>query len=87
MLSIIDFKTSAERKRRKYIYDYFVQEQAYACMFYEMYGLAPKQLVTIIACEDLDIQVEIEKPCKEYYIKLQEYIAHYYKNYAGTTGG
>lgn len=87
VLSIIDFKTSAERKRRKYIYDYFVQEQAYACMFYEMYGLAPKQLVTIIACENLDIQVEIEKPCKEYYIKLQEYIAHYYKNYAGTTGG
>jgi len=32
ILSIIDFKTAAEPKREKYLYDYFVQETAYACM-------------------------------------------------------
>lgn len=86
-LSIIDFKTSTKPKKESYIYDYFVQEQAYACMFYEMYGLAVDKLVTIIACEDLDVQVFVRRPCKEYFVKLKEYIAHYNKNYAGKPGG
>ena len=52
VLSIIDFKTAAEPKREKYLYDYFVQETAYACMLQENYGLSVKQLVTIVACEN-----------------------------------
>lgn len=86
-LAIIDFKTAASPKKEQYIYDYYVQEQAYACMFYEMYGLAVKKLVTIIACEDTEIQVKVQTPKREYYEKLREYIAHYYKKHAGTTGG
>ena len=31
-LSIIDFKTSAEPKKEVYMYDYFLQETAYACL-------------------------------------------------------
>ena len=49
-LSIIDFKTAAEPKKESYLYDYFVQETAYACCLQELYGLTVKQLVTIVAC-------------------------------------
>ena len=51
VLSIIDFKTAAEPKKDSYLYDYFVQETAYACCLQEIYGLRVKQLVTIVACE------------------------------------
>ena len=86
-LSIIDFKTSGSPKKESYLYDYYIQEQAYACMFYEMYGLAVKKLVTIVACEDGEIQVKENPPRKEYYLKLQEYIATYHKNAARKSGG
>ena len=49
-LSIIDFKTSAEPKKEVYMYDYFLQETAYACCLQELYSLTVKQLVTIVAC-------------------------------------
>jgi genome maintenance exonuclease 1 len=86
-LAIIDFKTSGSPKKESYLYDYYVQEQAYACMFYEMYGLTVKKLVTIIACEDGDTQIKINPPRKEYYLKLKEYIAAYHKNARTKSGG
>ena len=61
-LSVIDFKTSAEPKREAYLYDYFVQETAYACCFQELYSLTVKQLVTIVACENGETQVVIKPP-------------------------
>ena len=76
-LSIIDFKTSAEPKREAYLYDYFVQETAYACCFQELYSLTVKQLVTIVACENGETQVVIKPPKKEYLLKLIEYIDEY----------
>jgi genome maintenance exonuclease 1 len=87
VLSIIDFKTSAEEKKEEYLYDYYVQETAYACMLQELYGLKVKQLVTIIACENGDTQVSIQPVRKEYFIKLQEYIREYEEKYEGNTGG
>jgi genome maintenance exonuclease 1 len=87
VLSIIDFKTSAEEKKEEYLYDYYVQETAYACMLQELYGLKVKQLVTIIACENGDTQVSIQPPKKEYFVKLQEYIREYEEKYEGNTGG
>jgi genome maintenance exonuclease 1 len=87
VLSIIDFKTSAEEKKEEYLYDYYVQETAYACMLQELYGLKVKQLVTIIACENGDTQVSIQPVRKEYFIKLQEYILEYEEKYEGNTGG
>ena len=80
-LSIIDFKTSAEPKREAYLYDYFVQETAYACCFQELYSLTVKQLVTIVACENGETQVVIKPPKKEYLLKLIQYIDEYQTKY------
>jgi genome maintenance exonuclease 1 len=86
-LSIIDFKTSAEEKKEEYLYDYYVQEIAYACMLQELYGLKVEQLVTIVACETGDIQVSVVPPKKEYFIKLQEYLKEYEENNNRKFGG
>ena len=81
VLSIIDFKTSAEPKRELYLYDYFVQETAYACCLQELYGVTVKQLVTIVACENGETQVVIKPPKKEYLLKLIQYIDEYQNRY------
>ena len=80
-LSIIDFKTSAEPKREAYLYDYFVQETAYACCLQELYSITVKQLVTIVACENGETQVVIKPPKKEYLLKLIAYIDEYQTKY------
>lgn len=80
-LSIIDFKTSAQEKKEEYLYDYYVQETAYACMLQELYNLKVEQLVTIISCENGDTQVSIQPPKKEYFIRLQQYIRDYEERY------
>ena len=77
VLSIIDFKTSAEPKREAYLYDYLVQETAYACCLQELYGITVKQLVTIVACENGETQVHVTPPKKEYLLKLIQYIDEY----------
>ena len=84
-LSIIDFKTSAEPKREAYLYDYFIQETAYACCFQELYSLTVKQLVTIVACENGETQVVIKPPKKEYLLKLIQYIDEYQQRYGQKT--
>ena len=87
-LSIIDFKTSARPKEEYLLYDYYVQETAYACCFKEQYGLDVEQLVTIVACENGDTQVKIVSPKKEYLVTLQSYIQEYNEKHARTeTGG
>ena len=80
-LSIIDFKTSAEPKKETYMYDYFLQETAYACCLQELYSLTVKQLVTIVACENGETQVVIKPPKKEYLLKLIDYIDEYQQRY------
>ena len=81
VLSIIDFKTSSEPKREAYLYDYFVQETAYACCLQELYGMTVKQLVTIVACENGETQVVIKPPKKEYLLRLMQYIDEYQTKY------
>ena len=85
VLSIIDFKTAVEPKREKYLYDYFVQETAYACMLQENYGLSVKQLVTIVACENGETQVVVHPPKKEFFMKLMSYIDEYQERYGQKT--
>ena len=85
VLSIIDFKTAEEPKREKYLYDYFVQETAYACMLQENYGLSVKQLVTIVACENGETQVVVHPPKKEFFMKLISYIDEYQERYGQKT--
>ena len=84
-LSIIDFKTSAEPKREQYMYDYFVQETAYACMLQEQYDITVKKLVTIVACENGETQVVSHPPKKEFFIKLMTYIDEYQERYGQKT--
>ena len=86
-LSIIDFKTSKKYKKKEYLYDYYVQEVAYACMLLEQYNLKIEQLVTIVAVESGMPQVEIVPPKKEYLIKLEEYIKEYEQTYEGSIRG
>ena len=68
-LAIIDFKTSKKPKPEKWIEQYFVQETAYACMYYEMTGTPVKKIVTIMATENGECVV-YEKRNKGEYIKL-----------------
>ena len=81
VLSIIDFKTAAEPKREQYLYDYYVQETAYACCLQEIYGITVKQLVTIVACENGDTQVKVLPPKKEFLLKLIQYRSEYQDKY------
>ena len=85
VLSIIDFKTAEQPKREAYLYDYFVQETAYACMLQENYGLSVKQLVTIVACENGETQVKELPPKKEFFMKLMSYISEYQEQYGQKT--
>jgi hypothetical protein len=74
VLSVIDFKTSDKEKKEKWIENYFVQETAYAVMFYERTGLQPKQIVTIIATEEGSCQVIKKTNLDYYYSLLKDYI-------------
>lgn len=74
VLSVIDYKTSEKAKPIEWIESYFVQAIFYAMAFYEMTGLKPKQLVIIMACEDGDCVVYIEKDLKKYMKLLIKYI-------------
>jgi genome maintenance exonuclease 1 len=60
-LSIIDFKTSRKLKKKEYIENYFMQECAYAIMWEERTKMPITQLVTIIAVDNEEPQVFIEK--------------------------
>ena len=59
--SIIDFKTANKRKRRSWISNYFMQESAYAVMFEERTNIPIGQLVTIIAVEQDEPQLFVER--------------------------
>ena len=60
-LSIIDFKTSRKPKRKNYIQNYFMQEAAYSIMWEERTRMPITQLVTIIAVDQHEPQVFIER--------------------------
>ena len=68
-LAVIDFKTSKKIKPEEWIENYFVQETAYACMYYEMTGIPVKKLITIMVAENGECKV-YEKRNKGDYIKL-----------------
>ena len=61
VLSVIDFKTSKRIKTRDKILDYFWQECAYALMYEELVGTPINQLVTIMAVDNEQPLLFIEK--------------------------
>lgn len=78
-LAIIDFKTSKKIKPEKWIEQYFVQETAYACMYYEMTGIPVKKLITIMVTPGGEVHV-YDKRNKGDYIKL---LVKYVKEFVG----
>ena len=60
-LSVIDFKTSRRLKQRDDIHDYFMQCSAYAVSFEERTNIPVSQLVIIMAIEDEEPKIFIEK--------------------------
>ena len=76
VLSVIDFKTSKRLKSKEDIPDYFAQCTAYALMYEEMIGIPVDQIVVIMAVEDEQPLVYVEKTT-DYIYKLGEYIKYY----------
>lgn len=60
-LSVIDFKTSSKPKDRDDIYQYFMQTAAYAVAFEERTGIPIGRLVIIMAVDNDDPRLFIEK--------------------------
>lgn len=60
-LSVIDFKTSSKPKDRDDIHQYFMQTAAYAVAFEERTGIPIGRLVIIMAVENDDPRLFIEK--------------------------
>tara|TARA_B100000212_G_scaffold317869_1_gene273848 strand:+ start:244 stop:906 length:663 start_codon:yes stop_codon:yes gene_type:complete len=76
-LAVIDFKTTNSLKKEEYLEKYFVQEAAYAYMYYEMTGVEVDKLVTLSVAEDGQMQV-VEKYDKVPYINtLIDWIHEY----------
>ena len=61
VLSVIDFKTSKRVKTREDIQDYFAQCTAYAMMYEELIGSSIDQIVIIMAVENSDPLIFIQK--------------------------
>lgn len=82
-LAIIDFKTTGTLKKEKYLEKYFVQEAAYAYMYWERTGCEVKKLVTLSIAEDGQTQV-VQKYDKIPYIDtLCEWIKEF-RYYVGS---
>jgi genome maintenance exonuclease 1 len=76
-LAVIDFKTSTKDKKESYIENYFVQETAYAAMFFERSGIEVKKIVTIIATEEGSVQVFEKYNLDDYLQLLKSYIEEF----------
>ena len=60
-LSVIDYKSSAKRKKYEHCYNYFAQCTAYAIMYEERTTIPIDQVVIIVAVESDETQLFIEK--------------------------
>ena len=78
-LSVIDFKSSKKVKTKQDIDDYFAQCTAYSMMYEELIGEPIDQLVIIMAVEDSEPLLFIEKT-SDHINTLLEYIKFYKEN-------
>jgi PD-(D/E)XK nuclease superfamily len=79
VLSVIDFKTSRRPKKKEDIGDYFAQCVAYACMYEELVGQGIDQIVIIMAVENSEPLLFVEKTA-DYLNTLLDYIQFYRNN-------
>ncbi len=76
-LAVIDFKTTKTLKKVEWLEKFFVQEAAYAYMYYERTGIEVDKLVTLSVAEDGQIQVEQRYDKIPYMNKLIDWIEEY----------
>ena len=76
-LAIIDFKTTTKLKKVEWLEKYFVQEAAYAYMYYERTGIEVDKLVTLSVAEDGQVQVEQRYDKVPYMNMLLDWIEQY----------
>lgn len=81
VLSVIDFKTSKRIKTKEDIPDYFAQCTAYSAMYEEHIGVPIEQLVIVMAVENSEPIIFIEKT-EEHLVNLAEHINFYRKGIA-----
>ena len=79
VLSVIDFKTSKKIKLKEDIDNYFAQCVAYAMMYEELVGQGVDQIVVIMAVDNEQPQIFIEKT-SDHLNTLLEYIKFYREN-------
>jgi genome maintenance exonuclease 1 len=79
VLSVIDFKTSKKIKKSEDIQDYFAQCTAYSGMYEEQVRVPIEQIVIIMAVENEEPQIFIEKT-EDHINTLIEHISFYRKN-------
>lgn len=78
VLSIIDFKSANKEKSPEILENHILQETAYAIMWNELTDIPIEQIVTIVACENGELQTVIEKP-EFYRQKLESIIEQFNK--------
>ena len=78
VLSIIDFKSANREKSPEILENHILQETAYAIMWNELTDIPIQQIVTIVACENGELQTVIEKP-EFYRQKLESVIEQFNK--------
>jgi genome maintenance exonuclease 1 len=79
VLSVIDFKTSKKVKKKEDIDDYFAQCVAYACMYEELVGQGIEQIVIIMAVQDSEPLLFVEKT-EDHLNNLLGFIKFYREN-------
>ena len=79
-LAIIDFKTTKNLKKEEHLEKFFVQEAAYAYMYYELTGVEVEKLVTLSVAEDGSMQVAQKYDKIPYIDTLIEWIKSYWED-------
>jgi genome maintenance exonuclease 1 len=79
-LSIIDFKTSNNNKDRDMVFDYFLQETAYAIMWHELTGEAITDLVILMSVEKGMVPLIFRDTIDKYIEPLLVRIDDFYRN-------
>ena len=81
-LAIIDFKTTKNLKKEEHLEKFFVQEAAYAYMYYELTGVEVEKLVTLSVAEDGSMQVAQKYDKIPYIDTLIDWIRDYHNEKA-----
>lgn len=77
-LSVIDFKTSSKLKDKQNIENYFMQCSAYSIMFEELFGIPVSRTVVLIAVEEHEPQLFLEK--RDNYVEKLIYYRDLYES-------